>query len=360
MLVFVIIGAVLLPVLVGMILALISYQADRVVAINKLEIENPNKGSGINPARTLGFEISANADRDTQYREARKLAAAKAARTPRGANMGVGRLGHSNLKTAFDGVKEDPITAVKIGTTVSWDAARLGMSAEGTAVAQPQAAAAATGGKIQLVPGKDYEYIEITDSMAPAEKRKARIANSKAKSAAMKAAKAAGVTPTAVPTTAAAPAAAAQPQQAATISVDVEPPQLVNITDDMDPADVRKARISNTKALSAFKKAVKAAGVDPSNVEVVDGKVVVKGGMPEMAAPAAEAAAPAAAAPAAAPAAPAAPDPANLPPKPDLIEITDDMDPADVRKARISNSKARSAYKKQLKAMGIDPKTVDI
>ena len=67
------------------------------------------------------------------------------------------------------------------------------------------------------------------------------------------------------------------------------------------------------------------------------------------------------AAPAPAAAAPQpAVDTANLPPKPDLIEITDDMDPADVRKARISNSKALSAYKKQLKAMGIDPSTVEI
>jgi hypothetical protein len=47
-------------------------------------------------------------------------------------------------------------------------------------------------------------------------------------------------------------------------------------------------------------------------------------------------------------------------PKPDLIEITDGMDPADVRQARISNSKALSTYKKALKAAGIDPKTVEI
>ena len=36
----------------------------------------------------------------------------------------------------------------------------------------------------------------------------------------------------------------------------------------------------------------------------------------------------------------------------------DDMDPADMRKARIENAKAKSAYNKALKAAGIDPSTV--
>ncbi|MCO5183932.1 MAG: 4Fe-4S binding protein [Anaerolineae bacterium] len=61
------------------------------------------------------------------------------------------------------------------------------------------------------------------------------------------------------------------------------------------------------------------------------------------------------------PAATATPAPAaNVPPPPQLIEITDDMDPADIRKARIANSKAKSAYKKELKALGIDPASVEI
>jgi hypothetical protein len=34
------------------------------------------------------------------------------------------------------------------------------------------------------------------------------------------------------------------------------------------------------------------------------------------------------------------------------------MDPADMRKARIQNAKAKSAYNKALKAAGIDPSTV--
>ena len=50
-----------------------------------------------------------------------------------------------------------------------------------------------------------------------------------------------------------------------------------------------------------------------------------------------------------------APVAANVPPPPDYTEITDDMAPDEKRRARIENSKARSAYNKQLKAMGIDP-----
>jgi hypothetical protein len=147
---------------------------------------------------------------------------------------------------------------------------------------------------------------------------------------------------------AAAPAAVAQ-------SVNIEPPQIVEITDDMPPDELRKARIANSKAKSAFNKALKAAGVDPSNVEIVDGKVVLPGGAPVSApVPGAVAAtspvtAPAAAAPAAV---------ASTIPQPDLIEITDSMSPDEVRQARIANSKAKSAYNKALKAAGIDPKSV--
>lgn len=58
--------------------------------------------------------------------------------------------------------------------------------------------------------------------------------------------------------------------------------------------------------------------------------------------------------------APIATGTAGAPPPPEMIAITDDMAPDEVRKARIANSKAKSAYKKQLKAMGIDPKSVKI
>ncbi|MGH2538866.1 MAG: hypothetical protein ACRDHL_15865, partial [Candidatus Promineifilaceae bacterium] len=62
-------------------------------------------------------------------------------------------------------------------------------------------------------------------------------------------------------------------------------------------------------------------------------------------------------APAATPAAPApaAARPGASVPEPDYIEITGAMSPDQVRKARIQNSKLRSAYAKALKAAGLDP-----
>jgi hypothetical protein len=36
----------------------------------------------------------------------------------------------------------------------------------------------------------------------------------------------------------------------------------------MAPEDVRAARIANSKASSAYKKALKAAGIDPASVEI--------------------------------------------------------------------------------------------
>ena len=54
--------------------------------------------------------------------------------------------------------------------------------------------------------------------------------------------------------------------------------------------------------------------------------------------------------------APAAPPPAAVGiPAPKLIEITDGMAPEEVRRARVENAKAQSAYNKALKAAGIDP-----
>ncbi|MEZ4593026.1 MAG: hypothetical protein R3D55_18060 [Chloroflexota bacterium] len=287
-------------------------------------------------------------------KQARLEAARKAASLPRGANMRIGRKGQSNLRTAGAALDEDPLTAVRIAIHHGWDGARTGAvpAVAAPAAAAAPAAGAAPAGKIKLVPGKDYEFTPITDSMSPDEKRKARIANAKAKSAAMKAAKAAGV-PAAAPVAAGAPAAVAAAPVAAQ-TVNIEPPQLIEISDDMDPDELRKARIANSKAKSAFNKALKAAGVDPNDVEIVDGKVVLPGGAPVAAA----APAPAAAAPVAAPAAQPAAAAANVP-KPELIEITDDMDPDEVRRARIANSKAKSAYNKALKAAGIDPASVN-
>ena len=49
----------------------------------------------------------------------------------------------------------------------------------------------------------------------------------------------------------------------------------------------------------------------------------------------------------------------TLPAAPALTPITDTMSPDDKRKATIANSKLISAYKKELKALGVDPSTVN-
>lgn len=344
---------VIFTILFGGLIAWVTAGVDTAVKKNYEEIENKDKG--YNQRMTFGHRVKVEATPEEQIKEARKQAAIQAANTPRGANN---RIGSGSLATAGkkEALEKDPWSAAKIAQHHGWDGAQTGAvvvaAAPGAVAAAPGAAAAPTG-KIELVPGKDYEHIEITDSMSPDEKRKARIANSKAKSAAMKAAKAAqqagGVVPTAAPVaTAAAPAA--QPVAAAPAAVDIEAPVLIELTDDMSPDETRKARIANSKAKSTLNKALKAAGIDPKTVEIVDGKVVMPAGAtPVSAAPAAPAAAPVEAAPA-----PVATDI----PKPELIEITDDMDPDEIRKARIANSKAKSAYNKALKAAGIDPKSV--
>jgi hypothetical protein len=140
------------------------------------------------------------------------------------------------------------------------------------------------------------QLTEITDDMSPDDKRKARIGNSKAKSAFNKSLKEAGIDPKTVNiddsgkvvmpegAAAAAPAPAAAPAQAAAVppsvapaaegrSVDlaalgISPPDLVEITDDMSPDEKRQARIGNSKAKSAFNKALKSAGVDPKSVKL--------------------------------------------------------------------------------------------
>ncbi len=236
--------------------------------------------------------------------------------------------------------------------------------ADGAAAAGGVAAAPAAP-RIELPPAPDM--IVITDDMDPAELRKARIANSKAKSAYNKQLKALDIDPKEVewtdagpklPDTAQAAVAAAQaaapapqsgaPAAATAAAPTVELPEISGytvITDDMDPADVRKARIANAKAKSAYNKELKAAGIDPKTVDWTDSGPVLKAAP----APVVEAAAPAAAA-----------APAGAPPLPELIEITDDMPNDEKRAARIANAKTKSAYKKELKALGIDPKSVEI
>ncbi|MCA9997445.1 MAG: hypothetical protein KDE56_16915 [Anaerolineales bacterium] len=340
MLVFVIaVMVVMLPILLGALLWAGVGRLDTVITDTKAAIEEEEKA--YNKALTMGYKVRVKDDAEAQYEQVRLEAAKRAAAQPRGANVSIGHLGESNLRTASKNLSNDPITAFKIARYHGWDGARAGIPAGGVPAAGAVPAAAAVAapaaqGKLVLVAGKDYPVQPITADMSGADKRKARIANAKAKSAAYKAAKSAGVqgAPVAAAPVAAAPAAA--PVAAPVVSVAVEPPKLIEITDSMSPDEVRKARIANSKAQSAYNKALKAAGVDPNAV----GETAVPA-----AAPPAEAAAPA---PAAAPTAVGIEPPA-------LIEITDSMSSDEVRRARIANSKAQSAYNKALKAAGIDP-----
>ncbi len=350
---------ILLVFLVGGLLAWMTAGFDSQVKKNQAEIKNEN--SGYNLSQTYGYRIQVTVDSEEQIQEARLAAAQLAAAAPRGANAPSSQSGKP-LQTAGDqgALQHDPFTAAKIAEFHGWDGVHTGFIAAPTAPAVGAAPTAVPAGPIKLVPGKDYPVIEITDDMAPDEKRKARIANSKAKSAAMKKAKAAQQTGGAAPV-AAAPAAA-QAVPAAAAPVDIEPPQLIEMTDDMTPDEKRKARIANSKAKSAFNKQLKAVGIDPKTVEIKDGKVVLPAAVAaaataptQQAGGAAPAPETAVATPALSPAEPALP--ANIP-QPEYIEITDDMSPDEKRQARIANSKAKSIYNKTLKAAGIDPKSV--
>jgi len=335
MILLILVVIIMLTILIGAVLALAVTRLDKAVVSTAAAIEK--QGKSYNPALTLGYKLPVQGDPDTQLKEARRIAAKQAAAMPRGANMRIGNLREQMGKqpTAYDGVKEDPITAVKIATVHGWDGVRSGIVMGGAApVATAAPGAPAAAGQIELVPGKDYPVIEITDDMPDEEKRKARIANSKAKSAAMKAAKASGQTGAATAVSSGAAATPAARTVAPAAAAGIPEPVMIEITDSMSADEVRKARIANSKAKAAYNKALKAAGVDPSAV----GEAPAPTAVPTApAAPAADAAALAGIA------------------KPDLIEITDDMSPDDVRKARIANSKATAAYNKALKAAGIDP-----
>lgn len=333
MTILIIVAVILLVLFVGGLFAWLFTRVDTVVTDTKEEIVQEQKA--YNPAVTMGHEIKVDADYATQLKEARREAARAAAALPRGGNFGIGRLGDPQITTASKGLADDPMTAVRIAHFHGWDGARIGIPAGGVPVAAAPAAVAAataTATEIELVPGRDYEVIEITDDMSPEDVRKARVANAKAQSAAMKAAKAAqaGAAPAAAPAAATAAAAVA-----AAPAVAIDPPKLIEITDDMPPEEVRKARVANAKAQSAYNKALKAAGGTPG---------VATATVAETAAPVAAAAA--------TPVTPVGIEP------PQLIVITDDMAPEDVRKARVANAKAQSAYNKALKAAGIDPSAV--
>ncbi len=350
MIVLFIVVMVLSVLLVGALIAFAVSRLDKAVQSTSAAVEKKQKG--YNPAATLGHKISPQSNTETQLKEARLLAAQQAAATPRGKNMRIGQLREQTGKqpTAFDGVKEDPLTAVKIANVHGWDAVRTGITATAPAPAAAKGAPAAKAAPVaKAAPAvPEPQLIEITDSMSPEEVRKARIANSKAQSAYKKALKAAGVEDgdAAAPVVAApeATAVAAAPAVDAAALAGIAKPDLIEITDSMSPEEIRKARIANSKAQSAYNKALKEAGISPAATAV----------------PAAPVAAAAPAEPAPAPAAPAV-DAAALAgiPKPTLIEITDDMSPEAVRQARVANAKANSAYKKALKEAGIDPATVE-
>lgn len=327
--------AILLTIIVALILAAAIKGLDTAVIKSSATVQAENKA--YNPALTFGYQIPIEGDAAVQYREARRQAAKQAAAMPRGANTKIGpQYKQERQQTAIDGVADDPITAVKIAAVHGWDAARTGIVMADPAAAAAPVAAPTAGGKAELVPGKDYPVIDINDDMSADEIRKARIANAKAKSAAMKAAKADQETGVAAPAAAPVASTAAAPAPAAVAGV--PEPTLIEVTDDMSPEEKRKARIANSKAKSAYNKALKAAGVDPAAAAAAPQPV----------------SAPAQAAPAAAPAA-VAPSAAAGIPEPELVEITDDMSPEEVRKARVANAKAKSAYNKALKAAGIDP-----
>ncbi len=320
-------------VILGALIAIVFRAFNRAV-VNEQQAADREMRS-YNPALTFGHKIPVDADPQTQLKAARREAARRAVMMPRGANAVIGRSNGGKVKSAYHGLQNDPVSAVKIAAIHSWEGVRTGSAfSPAQSVTHAEAATAPpTKSADDLIPGEDYPVIEITDDMSPAEKRKARIANVKAKAAAAKQLKA---------------SAAAAPAEAAALAPEAVAParepvagedyEVIEITDDMSPDEVRKARIANVKAKAAAMKAFKAAG----------GAATAPSQMEEAAAsqPTAEAktAAPAAV-------------PTDIEP-PDLIAITDDMAPEDVRKARIHNAKAQAAYKKALKEAGIDPSSV--
>lgn len=408
MAILLIVVIIFLVLLSGMFLAFLFTRADRAVTVTRDVMAAEERA--YSPGVTLGHKIKLEASYEQQLKQARLEAAKKAAATPRGANSQIGRAGQSTLATAGKSVALDAMTAVRIARFHGWDGARTGAPAvSGPAVTAPVASgarvaaapaiarptlititpdmppeevrkarvanakaesaynkalkAAASGaptagvvaagaapsatatGVAPAVSVAPPTLIEITPDMAPEEVRKARVANAKANAAYNKALKAAGEIPGAAQpaAVASAPAPAAAMPVAAPIPAGIEPPQLIEITDNMPPEEIRRARVANAKAQSAYNKALKAAGVDPA---------AVKAGAPTPAAPVA-----AAAVVEPAPSAAAAPAAAGIAP-PQLIDITDDMAPEDVRRARVANAKATAAYNKALKAAGIDPASV--
>ena len=345
-------------ILFGVLLALIFTWLSRAVKDNTAAMASGTGGANYNPAQTFGHQIPLDADVPEQLAEARRLAAAEAARRKRWENMRIGPAEVAPLRTASQVLDDDPLTAVRIAAFHTWQGAKTGPPpVSGVAPAAPAARQAAAPAKTKspddLVPGVDYPVIEITDDMSPDEVRKARIANAKARSQAVKKLKEQGPVAAEVPS-------AGAPGEPVVAEMQKVPPQAVKgipepayieITDDMSPDEVRKARIANARARSAYNKALKEAGLDPSQMAETRAE---PGAAPAATAESAQAARPAEPTPATEREAVAVPR-ADIP-GPQYIEITDDMDPDEVRKARVQNARIRSQFFKELKERGIDPK----
>lgn len=339
MTILIIVIVIFLVLLAGMLLAFLFSRLDRTVTSTRNGMLAEERA--YTPGITMGHRIKVESNYEEQLKQARVEAAKVAAATPRGANNRIGRAGQSTLATAGRSVASDPQTAVRIARFHGWDGARTGIPAGGAPIAgTAPAVVAAAPAAVALAPAiAPPTLIAITPDMSSEDVRKARIANSKAEAAYNKALKAAASGAPVVTAGSASPVAQAAPAAtvAAPVSSGIEPPKLIEITADMAPEDIRKARVANAKAEAAYNKALKAAGVAPGAAQPV--------AMPSAAsqpAPALVAAAPIA---------------TGIQP-PQLIEITDNMPPEEVRRARVANAKAESAYNKALKAAGIDPAAV--
>lgn len=330
MTILLIVVIIFLVLLFGMLLAFLFTRADKAVTVTRAVMATEERA--YSPGVTLGHKIKVEANYEQQLKQARLEAAKKAAATPRGANSQIGRAGKSTLVTAGKSLTLDAVTAVRIARFHGWDGARTGSpSVSGLAVAAPTAVASGARVAAAAPTIAPPTLITITPDMPPEEVRKARVANAKAESAYNKALKAAtSGAPVAGAPVAAAPAAVAT---MAAPAASVQPPTLIEITPDMAPEEIRKARVANAKANAVYNKALKAAGATPG---VAQPAAVASVAAPAVATPV------------------AAPILTGIEP-PQLIEITDSMPPEEVRRARVANAKAQSAYNKALKAAGIDP-----
>jgi len=91
MAVLLIVIVIFLVLLVGLLLAFLFSRADHAVSATRMAMAAEEKA--YNPGVTLGHKIKVQADYDAQLKEARLVAAKRAAGLPRGANNRIGRAG---------------------------------------------------------------------------------------------------------------------------------------------------------------------------------------------------------------------------------------------------------------------------